>query len=313
MRRPQRGKHVDLEAPRGYYVDFSSYADLRGPVDRSDLPSSPGRQSGRSSSPAVVARYALGNLELYLGNGSAVRRDRFEAAARFLIDDIEVVPATLGGWAMPDAPRTYRDLLPSGWFSGGVQGECVSVLARASSLLGVAGALETARTAMAAFSAPVADGGLLREVGDEGEEGGLESLAFIEEYPIENHPVLNLSGHVRALWGIHDYEVGAGDSGAATLFERCARGLEFELDRFDVGYWTRPDLYAGRRGVELSSAAGMREHILHMGVMYDLTGSEVFKAAAHRWRSYAADWKIRSKVSLKRLAFWAANRPSSSG
>lgn len=313
MRRPQRGKHVDVEAPRGYYIDFSSFADLRGPVDRSGLPSSPGGPSGRSPSPAVVARYALGNLEVYLGNGSSVRRDRFEAAARFLIDDIEVVPATLGGWAMPDAPRTYRGLLPSGWFSGGVQGECVSVLARAASLLGVAGALETARTALAAFSAPVADGGLLREIGDEGEEGGLETLAFIEEYPIEGRPVLNLSGHVRALWGIHDYEVVTGDSGAASLFERCVRGLEFELDRFDLGYWTRPDLDAGRRGIELSSAAGIREHILQMNVMHDLTGREVFKATAHRWGRYAADWKTRGTVSLKRLAFWAANGPAFPG
>jgi heparosan-N-sulfate-glucuronate 5-epimerase len=307
MRRLDRGKHIDVEAPRGYYIDLSAFADLPGPPGRLSSPSPPGTSYGRSPSPADIARYALGNLELYLGSGSAVRRDRFEAAARSLIEDIEVVPATFGGWAMHEPPRAYRGLLPSGWLSGGVQGECVSVLARAVSLMGTERALETARTAVAAFSTPVADGGLLREVGDEGGEGGLESLAFIEEYPIDGRPVLNLSGHVRALWGIHDYAAVADDSAAASLFERCVRGLEFELDRFDLGYWTRPDLDGA---AELSSVTAIREHVLQMGVMYDLTGSEVFRAAARRWAGYVANWKTRSKVLLSRLAFSVARRPA---
>lgn len=302
MRRPERGKHVDLESPRGYYLDLSALADSGGPPGRFDPSAAAVRPDGSTPSPAEVARCALGNLEIYLGNGNSARRDRFEAGARFLINELEVVPATFGGWAMTETPRAYRDHLPSGWFCGGVQGECVSVLARAASLLGIEEALEAARAAVAAFAAPVADGGLLREIGDEGGEGGLDSLAFIEEYPIEHRPVLNLSGHVRASLGIHDFSVVASDPGAASLFERCVRGLEFELDRFDLGYWTRPDLDQGCDVAEVSSAACLREHALLLGVMHELTGRSAFGAAARRWGGYHADWRSRSKAFLRRLS-----------
>ena len=301
MGRLERGKHIDPESPRGYYVDFSWHADARGPVGAFGLPA--WRRASRRSrpSPLEIARYALGNLELYLGSGSAERRDCFEAATRMLIDDIEVVPSTFGGWVAQDAPSPYMSLLPSGAFAAGVQGECVSVLARASSLLDVPGALETARTAVAAFSAPVSDGGLLREIGDEGEEGGLPSLAFMEEYPIEDRAVLDLSGHVRAMWGIHDYAAIAEDGAAVSLFDRCVRGLEFELDRFDLGHWTRPNLDA-ERGIELSGIAGIREQILQMELMYELTGREPFREAACRWRGYQSGWRARSKVFLQGMA-----------
>lgn len=300
MQRPERGRHVDITSPRGYYIDFSTHADSRGPAGRPGLGRS-GRGAHRPTScPLATARYGLGNLELYLGSGSPARRDRFEDAAKSLIDEIEIVPATFGGWAAHSAPPAYKDLLPQGSFSGGTQGECISVLARAASLLGVPRAIETARTAVGAFSTPVADGGLLREVGDEGEEGGLASLAFIEEYPLEDRPVLDLSGHVRAIWGIYDYARVANDGAAETIFDRCVRGLEFELDRFDLGYWTRSNLDA-RRSVQVSTVRAIREQILQMEVMHDLTGRPAFQAAARRWRGYASDWRLRTRIRLREL------------
>lgn len=302
MRQLSAGRHVDPRSPRGYYVDHSRLSDPRGPVDAHGLPALPSPAEGHTHSPLDVARYGLGNLELYLESGSIERRDRFERAARFLIESIEVVPSTFGGWAMPPAAGPYRELLPSGRFAAGAQGECVSALVRASQLLGVEDAMETARTAVAAFATPVADGGFLREMGESGAGVGIDSPAFLEEYPMEDRPVMDLSGHLRGLLGVHDYCQACDDRSASSLRDRCVRGLSFVLERFDLGYWTRDDLDGLRDRVNVSSMASLREHVLHMSVLAELSDDDSLRESGLRWRAYAGDPACRLRALAGRVA-----------
>ncbi len=301
MRRASAGRHIDPRSPRGYYVDHSRAAgptaigadglpELRRPVD------------GHTHSALEVARWGLGNLELYLESGNTARRDGFERAARFLIDTIEVVPSSFGGWAMPPAPPPYGRLLPRGHFAAGAQGECLSVVVRAWTLLGADGAEQTADRAAAALAAPIADGGLLREIGEPTGVAGLDSLAFLEEYPLEERPVMDLSGHVRGLLGVHDYWLASGDPTAGSLRERCIRGLAFVLDRFDLGYWTLDDLDVAAPGLSLSSPYALREHILHAFTLAEVFNSESFHDAALRWRSYQASPLCRTQALVRRAA-----------
>jgi hypothetical protein len=297
MTDPVRGRHIDLRSPRGYYIDWSSLADRPSPI----AGAAAGRRGARrppAPSPSDVARWALGNLEHYLESGSAERTRFFRDAARFLSASIEVVPGSFGGWAMPDLPAAYAADLRSGWFSGAAQGECLSVLARAALLLGMDDALDTARRAYGGFEAPVSEGGFLRELGDAGPSGP----AFLEEYPVEGRPVMRLSGHVRALWGVYDYWKASGEDAAGSLFDRCVRGLSFVLDRFDMGYWTRRDLDQGEGGSGAASLVELREHILQMSVMYEITGVALFADTAGRWRGYAESPVARARVLLSRAA-----------
>lgn len=303
MRRTKAGRYVDPRSPRGYYFDLSHLADPRGPVDAHGLPLLRRPSSGHVHSPLVVARYALGNLETYLASGREDRRDRFERAARHLIESIEVVPSSFGGWAMPPSRRSFGALLPSGRFAAGAQGECLSTIVRAWLLLGTDGAPAAARTAFATFATPVEDGGFLREVGDAGGDAGLDSLAFLEEYPIADRPVMDLSGHVRGLLGVYDYWKASNDPSAGSLWERCVRGLEFVVERFDAGYWTRDDLDARSRAANVSTERALAEHVLHLSALTGLTGSELLRGTEQRWRSYAENPVCRARALCARLTF----------
>lgn len=311
MREIGRGRHIDLKSPRGYYLDYSRCADPRGPVDGDGLPLSRGDRTAHE--PGEVARYALGNLEIYLEGGNKSRRDRFERAATWLTDNMEFVPGSFGGWAMPDPPGAFQGSLASGWFSGAVQAECVSVLVRASLLLGVGRAIEAAREAFPCFRTPVEEGGLLREVGEEGHEGAVESLALVEEYPMPDRPSMGLSGHVRAVWSIFDCWRATGESEAERLLERCVQGADFVLDRYDVGHWTRADLDSTWRGTRLSSRDGIAEQALMMEIIRDMTGRSAFGDAARRWRQYAGSLRSSARAALARLAFAVANPGAPAG
>lgn len=304
MRETARGRHIDLTSPRGYYVDCSRWADPSGPVDGDGLPV--GRR-GEPHVPGDVARYALGNLGIYLEGGNRSRRSRFERGARWIADNMELVPGSFGGWAMPEPPRAFAGHLESGWFSGAAHAECVSVLVRASLLLGLPGALEAARSAFPAFRTPVDDGGLLREIGEEGHEATVESLAIIEQYPMPDRPSMVLLGHVRAVWAIFDFWRATDDSAARRLLDRCVSGTEFILDMYDLGYWARGDLDSAWRGVRLSSATGIAEDALGLTILHEMTGRSAFGEAARRWRRYAASPRSRVRASFLRSAFRLTN------
>ncbi len=305
MRSAPAGRYVDPRSPRGYYIDHSRHADPRGPVDRDGLPLLPRPVAGHDHSPLAVARYGLGNLELYLESGSASRRDRFERAARFLMSSMEVVPSSFGGWAMPPARAPYGPLLPAGRLAAGAQGECLSLVVRAWLLLGMHEAEETAQRAAAALAAPIPDGGLMREIGEPTGDAGIDSLAFLEEYPIEGRPVMDLSGHARGLLGVHDYWLASGDTSAGSLRERCLRGLAFVFERYDLGFWTRDDLDDVVPAVNVSTVTSLGEHVLHVSVLAELSGMELLRAAVPRWRVYRSSVRCRLRSLPGRAAAMA--------
>lgn len=308
-----RGSHIDLASPRGYYFDYSARVDYAGPTDALGIPMLTDERGHGVYSPPDVAQFAFGNLELYLNTGNERRRRLFEAAAAVLMRTAEEVPGSYIGWPMPVAPRALATKLGSGWFSGMAHGECVSVLVRADSLFRVEGALDCASRAMGGFHLTVEDGGFLREVGSPGQEGGLESLAFIEEYPMLDRPSLVLNGHVHAMWGVYDHWKVAHDHASEVLFDRCLRGLRFLLDRYDLGYWTRYDLDERWRGANPSSPIYHRIHIAQMEVLHRMTGDEELLAAARRWDSYAGSpWK-RLKAYWRKVRFKVLNRDSAVG
>ena len=303
------GRHVDLTSPRGYYLDYSSRADYPFETDAQGVPL--WRSGGTVPySPTDVAQFALGNLERYLESGSLPGRRLFEASVRCLMRTFEEVPGGFVGWPMPTAPRAYREALGDGWFSGMAQGEIISVLVRAETLFGIKDAMELAGRALTALDVPVEDGGLLREIGDPGAGGGLERMAFAEEYPMPSRPSLVLNGHVHALWGIYDYLLVAGDERAQGLFQRCVRGLEYLLERYDLGYWTRYDLDEGWRGVNVASPMYHRIHIGQMKWLARITGKSRFEQAASRWERYAGDRRCARRAYWAKVLFKLRNRDS---
>jgi len=118
---------------------------------------------------------------------------------------------------------------------------------------------------------------------------------------------MTFPGHTRAVWAIFDYWRATGDAEASRLLERCARGAEFVLDRYDTGYWARADLDPAWRGARLSSPDALAEQALGAAILADVTRRSVFSDASERWRRYGARAASRARAALARLAFALAN------
>ncbi len=304
------GRHFDTTSPRGYYLDYSRHADSVEADETGVLVALP-RGGSTAYSPLVIARAALGSLEIYLGGGRGGTRDRFELLSRWLIDNIEVVPGSFGGWSMPESRRGQK--LQDGWFSGLAHAECLSVLVRAASLLRQDGALEAARRAFGGFCTGVGDGGFLREIGDAGDEGGLASLVFVEEYPLQERSRLSLATHVSALWAVFDYLTVTDDHAARLILGRLVDGLAFVLERFDMGYWAAAELDDDLRGVCPASAGELATHILMLDVLQRMTGRDEFGEAALRWRGYSQSARAGLRARLVRAGAALTNLGASSG
>lgn len=301
------GKHIDLESPRGFYLDYSQWSDPRRDVDDAGLPLARTTDGALVESPGRVARYALGNLEIYLEGGNDARRDRFEVACRWLVRNQESVPGSFASWSVPDPPRALRGELGHGWFGGAVHAECLCALVRAASLVRLEGADEAVRVAFPGLCTTVDDGGFLREIGDAGDEAGLATLAFIEEYPMPQRPSMTLGGHLRSLWAIFDVGRVMSEEDAPGLFDRCLRGLIFSLDRYDTGSWSRHDLDEGWNGERLADRETHREHILGLETIHGMSEKKALRDTARRWRDYEANARGRLTASARRLGFGLRN------
>lgn len=302
------GRHFDITSPRGYYLDYSRYA---GPAkaNAAGVALAPVSDTSRTPSPLIVAREALGSLEVYLGGGRGGTRDRFELLSQWLIDNMEVVPGSFGGWSMPESRRGTK--LEDGWFSGLAHAECLSVLVRASSLLRKDGALEAGRRAFGGFCTGIDDGGFLREIGDAGDEGGLASLVFVEEYPLQERSRLSFATHVSALWAVFDYLTVTDDHAARLTLGRLVDGLAFVLERFDMGYWAAAELDDDLRGVRPASSGELATHISMLDVLQRMTGRDEFGEVALRWRGYSQSVRAGFRAKLVRAGSALTNVGSS--
>jgi hypothetical protein len=299
-----RGRCIDFSSPRGYYIDYTHWAYARCEVDEEGVPVVRARGGVRAPSPALVSRVALGNLELYLANGSPERREKFESLARWLVAHQETIPGGFGGWPMPRVPRGYESALAEGWFSGSVHSECLSTLVRAAVLLRTEGAHVAARRAFGGLRTSVGDGGFLRAIGDGGDAAGMAFLAFIDEFPVAEPVLMAFESHVLGLWAAFDFSFIDTDGSARGLFEHCLDGLVFVLEQYDLGYWTRGDLRSGLGARRPTSAPGIEAQATMLEVLFAMSGRPEFGSAARRWRSYADRPVGRARALLGRA--WSA-------
>jgi hypothetical protein len=294
------GRHADFSSPRGYYLDYSGLMTRDVPVDERGVPLRRLRTGELTHSPDLIARSALGSLERYLESGTSDSRRRFEMLSSWLVDNMEIVPGSFGGWSMPEVPIGLKRHLSPGWFSASAHAECVSVLVRSAVLFRESGARSAADRAFGGFRTSVDDGGFLRELGEAGEEGGLSSLAFMDEYPIQDVALMPLTSHMRSLWAIFDFGRAFESDPARKLLERCVDGLMFVLDQFDLGYWSAADLDARRRARRPASRKRHQTHVVMMESLARMTPGDRIADVAVRWRGYLEDPRNARRAWLER-------------
>ena len=261
-----------------YYMLFSRKAGYSAHIDSAGVPMLDYHGSiGLQYNPIAIAQWGLGNYNLFRSTGDQRRKQKFLAASDWLVDNLAENEQGIPVWSH-HFDWEYRDTLRSPWYSGLAQGQGISLLVRAAEVTEDARYMTTAADAYRSLCVGVDAGGVLYE-DDEGSP-------WVEEY-IVDPPTHILNGFIWGLWGVRDYWLATGDSGALDLWQRCVGTLTVNLDRFDTGYWSLYDQSAPGRLKMMASGFYHRLHIVQLSVMYNLTGETLFREYTEKWDGYA--------------------------
>jgi heparosan-N-sulfate-glucuronate 5-epimerase len=205
-----------------------------GPTNELGVPLADyGPKIGTRLHPVTVCQVALGWHERWLHDKDRAHLDRFLALADWLIDN-QKPWASGGAWPVDVTLRSYGRI-DAPWVSSLVQGQALSVLARAAQLSRAR--TTRARAAMEAafvlFERDVARGGVRCED---------DSGVGYEEYA-SARPSIVLNGLIRSLFGVYDFALVQGDGPARRVFDGAVAALLRRLPRYDLGFWSRYCLY----------------------------------------------------------------------
>ena len=126
------------------------------------------------------------------------------------------------------------------------------------------------------MTVPRREGGCLTQLG---------SGPFPEEYPTDP-PSYVLNGSMFAMWGMRDVAVATQDASVAALWQDMVATLRDNLHRWDLGWWSKYDLFPHAARNPASSFYHAL-HIAQLRAMALLTGENAFTIVADRWQAYA--------------------------
>jgi heparosan-N-sulfate-glucuronate 5-epimerase len=279
------GAHWQPDRVAGYYTCLiHKTRPYGGPLSALGVPLV--RHSGQAYlHPVTVCQVALGWYERWLEEESESDLERFFGLADWLLEN-EVTRAEVGGvWPVPYGVGLYG--LAPGWISALVQGQALSVLARAWYLTRRDAYLATARRGLGPFYKTVSNGGVRAEL-----SGG---RVVFEEYPTAA-PSVVLNGFISTLWGLRDVSHIGECAEAGVLYEQGLSSLVGSLHEYDTGFWSRYSQYESPRFSNLASPYYHQEHIVQLYVMHALTGEPIFLETARRWERYG-----RSPLGVARV------------
>jgi len=144
---------------------------------------------------------------------------------------------------------------------------------------------------------PVEEGGVSRDV---------DGAWLIEEFVMQRLSAV-LDGWMYALIGLGDLAHFSPASDRQENFDRGICSLERLLPRFDLGYWSRTDLYTSKPAMPASHFYHQL-HVLQLEALAEATGSEVLGGYAAKWRGYWENQWLRSyalgaKIVMKCLRY----------
>jgi heparosan-N-sulfate-glucuronate 5-epimerase len=267
------GQHIDPGGVAGYYIDLRSKAETASwPPDWFPFPG--------FHRYIAIGQWGLGCFERFIaGEG-----EEWLAAAVDAAQHLVSAQDRDGAWPEPcDYPHTLRMRGP--WLSGMAQGHCVSLLMRAHREAPSSKFAEAARLGLRPLSRPTAAGGV---------EARLDGGPFPEEYPTDP-PSFVLNGAIYAVWGLYDVWRGLDDAEAGRQFAEMVATLATNIHRWDLGYWSRYDLYPHPGFVNVASSSYHALHINQLQGLNRIAPHPELASAAARFERYA-----RSRLNRRR-------------
>jgi hypothetical protein len=287
---PVGPRFYDFATLGDYYIDLRAKTGYRGPFDDAGIPILDYRgEIGRQYNPCAVAQYALGLFQRWR-EGDAASGDRFADMARWLIANQQLGGSRDGEWLYLFDLDAYGVRSP--WPSALAQGQAVSVLLRADKFLNLPEARAAAERGRAAMLRPIQSGGLTRTI----------SEGLILEEVVADRMTAILDGMIFSLFGLLDYAYVAGDADVTRNTYQYVDTIERLLPRYDLGYWSKADLYQETPPM-LASAFYHGLHVHQLQVLAKVTGRPVFAEYAERWRTAAAGRVNRTRALIAKAKF----------
>lgn len=281
-----------LHALGEYYMNFDQKARY-SVTDAVGIPMLNYRGAiGPQYNPIAIAQWGLGNFNLFRRAGDTHAHEKFHLASDWLCDHLEPNAQGVQVWNHY-FDWEYRSTLKSPWYSGLAQGQGISLLVRAHDETGNTKYLNSAQLAFQSFLTDTESGGITFT-----DHGG---NFWFEEYLV-SPPTHILNGFIWAAWGVYDFFLATGSQEAKRLFEGAVQTLKFNLDHYDLGFWS---LYeqAGTRLPMIASPFYHRLHITQLRIMHRLTGESLFEHYADRWHSYVLSPSKRTRALCYKGAF----------
>ena len=275
------GQHIEPGRVAGYYIDLRSKAEAPSwPPDWFPFPG--------FHRYIAIGQWGLGCFERYVAGEGEQWLAPVVDAAKHLVESQD----DDGGWPEPeDYPHTLRMRGP--WLSGMAQGHCVSLLVRAHREDPSEAFAAAARAGLRPLTVPTAAGGV---------EARLDGGTFPEEYPTDP-PSFVLNGAIYAVWGAYDVWRGLDDDDAGELFSAMVETLAANIRRYDLGYWSRYDLYPHPGFVNVASSSYHTLHINQLQALNRLAPHPELADAAARFERYQESRLNRTRAFVHKGFF----------
>ncbi len=277
-----------------YYMNFVDKTKFLGPFDADGIPMLDYKGNiGIQYNPNAIAQYALGFYDLLVDTGEQKYEEIFLTQANWFVNNLRIIEGDIGLWEYKFDFEYYKGL-KAPWRSALAQGQGISVVARAYSITKDGKYLEAASKAFKSFEYQINEPGGVTYIDNQG-------YIWFEEL-IFNPPTHVLNGFIWALWGVYDYYLVTKNDRSMRLFKEGVRTLEDNLLKYDIGFWTIYDLAPTKLKI-FASTYYQRLHIVQLEAMFGLTGKQVFKEYAEKWKKYYSKWYCRClAVPLKVLS-----------
>ncbi len=266
------GKIYSVDTIKGYYNDLTEKVTKRKNLG-DGVPMSNVDTGETIYFPIEIFQYGLGAYDLYLLNNDKEMMTKVKVASEWALNNQQLD----GSWVT----FTYEN--PEHPYSAMAQGEGISLLLRAYLGLQDKKYLSAVKKAVDFMLLPLEEGGTTKY-----EENDVYFYECTED------PLI-LNGWIFSLWGIMDYCKFYDDENVKEVLNRTLDTLERKLPDFDLGYWS---MYED--GMRICSPFYHKLHIAQLRVMYELTGSSIYKVNADKFEKYQENRIYRKKAFVKK-------------
>jgi len=234
--------------------------------------------------PIFMARYSIGNLELFLDEGDEKYKEVFLKQTNWLYKNL-TYKDDFAIWEHNYTLPYYDFKTP--WTHGLAQGLGMTALLKNYQITDNKDFLKASEKVFNSFNTDISKGGV-KYVDEKGN-------IWLEEYALLPPPHV-LNGFITILFGIHEFHKVTGNKKALKLWNDGIKTIKTNLEKYEAGYWSIYDLL--RRYPSTKNYHKL--HIWQLKTLYDLTNEKMFLKYSKKWEKYNNSILNKKHASFQR-------------